>query len=149
MDIKKKPRKRRRQSPELIERRLNDKKWEVRCTLAERMDWTPTPDQLKRGLTDKHYLVREAWIYRKDLVLTQEVIEIGLTDAWEDNRIKCAEMYFKKLVAKKGTTPTPKQIQRGLSDVSEKVRDLWISHLRRQLCAVLDDDDDGSTFQSI
>ena len=147
MDINRKPHKRRRQSPELIERRLNDKKWEVRCTLAERTDWTPTQDQFKRGLMDKHYLVREAWIYRKDLLLTQEVIEIGLTDEWEDNRIKCAEMYFKELDARKGT-PTPKQIQRGLSDVNEKVRDLWIKSLRRQMCTVLDDDV-SSTFQSI
>ena len=143
MDINRKPQ-RRRQSPELIERRLNDKKWEVRCTLAERMDWTPTQDQFKRGLMDKHYLVREAWVYRKDLVLTQELIEIGLTDAWEDNRVKWSEMYFKD----KRYTPTFQQIQRGLSDVSERVRDLWIKSLRRQMCAVLDDDD-SSTFQSI
>jgi hypothetical protein len=124
MDKIKKPRKRRSQSQDLIERRFVDKKWEVRCTLAGRLDWTPTADQFNRGLTDGHYLVREAWVYRKDLVLTQELIEIGLTDDWVDNRIKWTEIYFRQLDMRRGT-PTLEQMERGLADVDEYIRSAW------------------------
>jgi hypothetical protein len=147
MDIKKKPRKRRRQSQELIERRFNDKKWEVRCTLAGRLDWTPTSEQFKIGLTDDHYLVREAWAYRKDLVLTQDLIEIGLTDDWVDNRIKWAAMYFEWLDAKRGT-PTLEQLERGLNDASGRVSSIWMRMVKSQLCKLFADDD-SSTVHSI
>lgn len=99
---------------EEMERKLADRKWDVRWSVAWDKQYKPTEKQIERGLRDKERQVRVAFGNRRDLTLTPRHIEMGLTD--KDDAVRGVFLLRDDYIL------TPEQLERGLTDKSNKNR---------------------------